>query len=130
MPTQVKLAASWLRYVLCDGPLPAATGRAAWAQNDLPANDERLLTRALNRAGIERHHLGHPGSPQAWWWRIPGDDRALGAPTRPMECSVCGRVLDMPTDHARTCISTPTCPGTYHPNTQLDRLAAARRQTT
>jgi hypothetical protein len=68
----------------------------AWAQNGWPADDERLLTASLRRAGIKPEHHGHPGVAQRWWWRAPGDTRPIGAEIRTQQCTGCGRVLDPP----------------------------------
>jgi hypothetical protein len=108
-------AAKWLAFVLCDGPLPSTTGRAAWAQNGWPTDDERLLTASLRRAGIRPEHHGHPGTRQSWWWRAPGDIRPIGAEVRAHECNACRRILQLP--EPRYCISTAKCPGHYVPTT-------------
>jgi hypothetical protein len=104
--------------MLADGPTPASTGRSAWATNGMPPNDERLLTAALNKANVERHHHGRPGTPQRWWWKLPGDHSSLvGVDTTAQQCNVCHQTLDLPAI-PRPCISTPRCPGSYRPTTR------------
>jgi hypothetical protein len=102
-----------LRFLVADGPLPSNAGRQAWVQNGWPANDERLLTAALRKAGIERVHHGYPGVAQRWWWKAPGDTRPIGGDIKPYECIVCRQLLELPAP--RLCISTPRCPGAYKP---------------
>jgi hypothetical protein len=102
-----------LRFLVADGPLPSNAGRQAWVQNGWPANDERLLTAALRKAGIERIHHGYPGVAQRWWWKAPGDTRPIGGDIKPYECIACRKLLELPAP--RLCISTPRCPGAYKP---------------
>lgn len=114
-------AARWLRFAIAEGPIPSAAGRTAWATNGWPANDERLLTASLRRAGIKPKRDGHTGT---WWWRAPSDETPIGAETRAHECTACRKLLELPSEH-RYCISTPRCPGQYQP-----ALWATRQQAT
>jgi hypothetical protein len=107
-----------LRFLVADGPLPSSAGRQAWVQNGWPADDERLLTAALRKAGIKPEHHGHPGVAQRWWWKAPGDTRPTGAEIRTHECTACRKLLELPSGH-RYCISTANCPGHYEPTPQF-----------
>jgi hypothetical protein len=121
--TRVADGARLLRYLVADGPIPSSAGRQAWATNGMPADDERLLTAALRRAGIKPEHHGHPGVAQRWWWRAPGDDRPIGGNIKPHECTACKRILNLP-DSPRLCISTPRCPGHYEPSPWLTQATS------
>jgi hypothetical protein len=114
--TEVQRQATWLRWLVADGPVPVTAAIEALHAHGFDTRNRWRLARAKTEADVVSRRNGYgPGA--SFFWMLRTDHSALPeTPNTWAHCNVCQHSLRLPaTTLPRPCITTPGCPGCHQP---------------